>query len=1584
MNGKVSHRLCFEKQMRETGGKYGGVKVVAGGKLNAQAEPEPVKPTEATKVAEPEKAAESAKPAAKVPEKAQPEVKAEAVKQAPPPPPKSPASGGMQLGGGNKCATCTKTVYPNEQVAFEGKVYHSNGCFACSICKEKIQSTSKAGSMDGRVSHRLCFEKQMRETGGKYGGVKVVAGGKGNVEAAKPAVEIDTNSEKVMQILSMRARCPDNLAIQCFDDRYYATLTPELQTRFLKCLDSGRENADSSMGCYANHPDDYEVFRPFFRTALSRYYKVNLDEKKHVNNWDYEGDYDLTKLGLGPTSMRVRTARNLKRFPLPGSMTKDDRLNMEKAMQKVFDKLIADPNFGGRYVSITPGHPNFIDQQEYQQLVDGHIMFKDMANDPYLNSAGISRDWPFGRGCYISADSGFIIWVGEEDHLRIMAMKVGVMLNDVFDRLKAAIGVVEALIEGGCAYSPEFGVVTSCPTNVGTGMRASVLIQLPNLTVNGEGKAKEVARPLGLSVRGMGGEHTAIGKDGTVDISPSARFCISEAEIVKALYLGLGKLKQAEMAAGEAKTDVPAETKSTESKAGSKGRRGKQAKDENAINPRSRQFLGNVAGFLESKRAVDATALAVLPHRWMEAHPNFMDADAMRQRNMRKELVTNLDEVMEVAAVAKPVFDKIVRRLVEACGLNPDEEVIFDDREVMLEHHVKFQVLTLAPLKSVVRCQEKAMNEYDGDFSRLVDLVRCSIVLFTEEQLAFVAKALAKTDADSNSDLVVVRFKNRFKYPLFNGYRDALYSVAIDCGNGIKHVCEVQVHLAAIVAHKMKSHVFYEYFRSYFAGSGAESQRMDALAKMAVFGTDVDAMIAQVVEGSNLDHLTAFLQLVGKDGLGDVNLTILARKRIMELQPNDFSNNVQLANCYMKLGKFVQAEQIFQALYAERKEETNDPDAVGLITSLGWVLYKQSKYKESEPLLRDGLAARSALLGDEHPDTLTSMANLAVLLNARGSKKEAEQLYRDSLAGRRKVLGDTHIDTLSSVANLASFLRTQNQLDEAEPLMREVLATRRQKFGLNHSDTLQAINGLGLLLKAQGKKQDALPLFREAMEGRKEVMGADHPETLSSLTSLALLLKSMGDKKESEGLLREALAGRRSRLGDEHKDTLSSMCYLASCLNSLGQREEAEKLYFEALNGRRKLLGNTHADTLDAALSLSACLTAQGKAISAGVGDWTSVEDVASALKNADRGADAEALFRDLLTARRQQFGDAHEVTLKTLGDLAWALRSQRKLPESEALYLELVTTQQNVLGSEHPETLSSVRNLEALQMEKNESKSADESRGAEPDQLPFAGSESVEKLAELEGQIRETLATRRQQLGDVHAETLHAINDLAINLKQQGKFAEAEPLYAEILNARRSALGPESAETLNSLNNLAIVLKSQNKFAEAEELYREGAAVRRKVLGDSHPDTMHALANLGLMLSSQGKPAENELRTVLVLCREHLGPEHPDTREAAERLGLLLHDLGNLDEAKSLLQEVVELWRNVLSKEQSRGILPSAPQGKLREAEKGLFHALCNYGKLFKDQESLQEAFEGQSRVLGPEHPTTLQTKALVDSLQV
>lgn len=345
------------------------------------------------------------------------------------------------------------------------------------------------------------------------------------------------------------------IAIKNLDFNYYNSLSEGQKLRLLKIIKSGLDNRDSYLGCYAMNPDDYDTFKPFFQKVLAEYHKVP-EEAIHINNWDLnaavglpeDGKLDLRNLGINQeVSMRVRIGRNLIDFPLPGAMTKEERMKMEEKMSIVFDKLISMEEYSGEYYSLTPGHKNQIQKKKYLELIKEHIIFKDTSSDPYLNSAGISRDWPFGRGCYASNDKQFIIWIGEEDHLRIICINKGYILNDIFERLKKSLDVISKIEGIKFAMSPVYGAVTSCPTNLGTGMRASVNIPLPRLTSDGSDiKVKEICKPLGLSVRGLGGEHTPIGPGGICDISPSARFCISEAQIITTLYNGIKLLKEAE------------------------------------------------------------------------------------------------------------------------------------------------------------------------------------------------------------------------------------------------------------------------------------------------------------------------------------------------------------------------------------------------------------------------------------------------------------------------------------------------------------------------------------------------------------------------------------------------------------------------------------------------------------------------------------------------------------------------------------------------------------------------------------------------------------------------------------------------------------------------------------------------------------------------------------------------------------------------------------------------------------------------------------------------------------------------------
>lgn len=366
-----------------------------------------------------------------------------------------------------------------------------------------------------------------------------------------PGVGLSSFTNEVDQIRKTKVSNPGNRACKYFNEEYFARLSLPLQQRLIQIMRSGFELPDFVVGCYAMQPDDYDTFGEFFDQVIRDYHGAGADAV-NVTDWNLSnigdnGILDVRKLGLPELPMRVRVCRNLEGFSLPGSMDRAERVKFEKQMLKAFAALQANPEYGGKVYSLTPDfdgeiNPNLIEPWKHDELVDAHVMFKHMDGDPDLKSAGIASDWPYGRGCWQSDDGQCIIWFGEEDHLRIMCMKTGSKLNEVFNRLRKMLDTVEGIDGIKFATSKKYGYITSCPSNLGTGMRASVYVKIPNLTRDGTAKkAKAIAKPLGLEARGWD-----VSQHATVDISPSARLFIKEKDIVAALYKGIELLMEQE------------------------------------------------------------------------------------------------------------------------------------------------------------------------------------------------------------------------------------------------------------------------------------------------------------------------------------------------------------------------------------------------------------------------------------------------------------------------------------------------------------------------------------------------------------------------------------------------------------------------------------------------------------------------------------------------------------------------------------------------------------------------------------------------------------------------------------------------------------------------------------------------------------------------------------------------------------------------------------------------------------------------------------------------------------------------------
>lgn len=145
----------------------------------------------------------------------------------------------------------------------------------------------------------------------------------------------------------------------------------------------------------------------------------------------------------------------------------------------------------GKYYPLTG-----MSKEIQQQLIDDHFLFKE--GDRFLQAANACRYWPTGRGIYHNDAKTFLVWVNEEDHLRIISMQMGGNLGEVYRRMVAGVNEIEKKLP--FSRSDRFGYLTFCPTNLGTTIRASVHIKLPKMAAD-KAQLDATAAKFNLQVR---------------------------------------------------------------------------------------------------------------------------------------------------------------------------------------------------------------------------------------------------------------------------------------------------------------------------------------------------------------------------------------------------------------------------------------------------------------------------------------------------------------------------------------------------------------------------------------------------------------------------------------------------------------------------------------------------------------------------------------------------------------------------------------------------------------------------------------------------------------------------------------------------------------------------------------------------------------------------------------------------------------------------------------------------------------------------------------------------------------------------
>jgi len=303
-----------------------------------------------------------------------------------------------------------------------------------------------------------------------------------------------------------------------------------------QAINSGVQNIDSGIGVYAGDKESYTLFAALFDPIIEAYHGFGREDKHQSNlnpkdlnapNPDPDGEFIL--------STRIRVGRNVDKLPLGPAISREQRNEVETRVVEGLKTL--EGELAGEYYPLLG-----MSKEVQDKLIKDHFLFKE--GDRFLDAAGLNRNWPEGRGIYHNNNKTFLVWVNEEDQLRIISMQQGGDIKEVFTRLVNAIKSIETQVE--FSYSDHLGYITSCPTNLGTAMRASVHIALPKLARDMEA-FKAITDKYHLQIRGIHGEHSQ-SEGGVYDISNRRRLGITEVEAVQDMYDGAVALITAEKA----------------------------------------------------------------------------------------------------------------------------------------------------------------------------------------------------------------------------------------------------------------------------------------------------------------------------------------------------------------------------------------------------------------------------------------------------------------------------------------------------------------------------------------------------------------------------------------------------------------------------------------------------------------------------------------------------------------------------------------------------------------------------------------------------------------------------------------------------------------------------------------------------------------------------------------------------------------------------------------------------------------------------------------------------------------------------
>merc|ERR1719324_1519685 len=334
--------------------------------------------------------------------------------------------------------------------------------------------------------------------------------------------------------------------------------TTKLGVTLAQCIKTGIDNkghpAIKTVGMTACDEESYEVFKEIFDPVISARHGGYAPDAKQPTNLNIES---LSNTDIDPAlkyvlTTRVRTGRSIKGFKLPPTISFQERRDLEGLCVKAL--LTMEGDLKGDYFPLHGSHsyadkPDGMSVEKENELRTCGNLFQE-PDSTLLLASGMGRHWSDGRGVFENEGKNLFVWVGEEDHLRIVSMQgsrdgptpEGKQIKEVTARFMRACEEVEKVLkaEGSSfMHNDHLGWVLTCPSNLGTGLRAGTMVMLPKLSSRPDFKA--FLKAMKLQARGTGGVDSD-SSGGTWDVSNADRVGSGEVDLVNVLIEGAAQL----------------------------------------------------------------------------------------------------------------------------------------------------------------------------------------------------------------------------------------------------------------------------------------------------------------------------------------------------------------------------------------------------------------------------------------------------------------------------------------------------------------------------------------------------------------------------------------------------------------------------------------------------------------------------------------------------------------------------------------------------------------------------------------------------------------------------------------------------------------------------------------------------------------------------------------------------------------------------------------------------------------------------------------------------------------------------------